>query len=197
MCSCALHTRTVLTATATGSGGLRDAWYANTSTYPITWNKSAAVLPQTLYGHAMAITDSGIMWISAGRVSTTRFTNALLSMDVTSLSLPGSEWEQWTPLTPSRRADGDAFASTQSGDVPSERWNHNMVALHETLWLMGGQAPDGSISDGAMYVLDTATEPLRWQKKDLASVVPEPRHSFGMAAVGNVIYVSKCFFFCV
>jgi hypothetical protein len=187
------HKVVALSETVTGAGGLRDTWYANTSSYPITWNKSATVLPQPLYGHAMAITDSGLIWISAGRVSATRFTNVLLSMNVSSLY--ENKGEPWLQLAASRRSDGAGLPRVQSGDVPSERWNHNMVAVRKTLWLMGGLAPDGSISDGDMYVLDTASELLKWKKKTLTSALaPEPRHSFGMAAAGNVIYVRNLLF---
>jgi hypothetical protein len=174
------HTRGLIFA---GTNGLADVWYANVTSVPVTWVQSSANLPQTLYGHAMSVTDAGEIWVTFGRITSTSMSDALSSLSFSSLiSGAGGAWRQY---------DSNNDASAPVGDIPPTRLNHAMVAVGRNLWLMGGQAADGSVHPCDMYILDTTITPVSWRKVQLASsLVPEARFSFSMQLHGKTIFVS-------
>lgn len=67
----------------------------------------------------------------------------------------------------------DALGSRTTGEPPSKREHHSVIAFKESLWIFGGRSDLGCLDD--LHVLDTGAGVAEWKLPEAAGELPSAR----------------------
>jgi N-acetylneuraminic acid mutarotase len=144
----------------------------DTLAVPVAWSdlSSSASRPPARYGHGMAGTAQGTLWLFGGTNL-----NSLLD-DLWAYYPTGQIWRQFPSLP----------------NAPSQRYRFGMASSGNLVFVLCGSS--GTLLD-ELYMLNTSSNSLQRNEQPMWTDLrnrpnrPSPREYVGMAIVGDIMYV--------